>query len=103
MEKQHLEDAAVCQDLRTELRALSAAFAQSEAVSNSRANELEQMKQELKAVRGELKEANAAESTALGREQAALTRVRTLEAAAAKPASGKAPAKAVKPKPESKP
>lgn len=93
MERQHLEDAAVCQDLRTELRALSASFSQSEAVSKSRGDELEQIKQELKTVRGELKMANAAEATANGREQAALARIKELEAKAAKPVAEKAPAK----------
>ena len=55
MEKQHLEDAEVCQGLRVELRALSAALAHSEAVSKSRGEDLEQAKGELKAVRAELK------------------------------------------------
>lgn len=97
MDKQHLEDARVCQELRTELRALSASFAQSEAVSNSRGEELTQLKQELKAVRVELKTANTAEATALGREQSALAQIKTLETAA-KQATAKTPAKGVKPK-----
>nr|QOU99708.1 Alpha-helical coiled coil protein [Pseudomonas syringae pv. actinidiae] len=104
MEKQHLEDARVCQDLRTEcqdlrteLRALSSSFAQSEAVSESRKDELMQLKQELKDVRSELKTANTAEATALGREQAALARIKTLETAA-RQAPARPPAKTVKPK-----
>lgn len=59
-------------------------------MSKSRGDELEQVKQELKTVRSELKLANAAEATANGREQAALARIKTLEAAAAKPAANKA-------------
>lgn len=104
MEKQHLEDARVCQDLRTEcqdlrteLRALSSSFAQSEAVSESRRVESTQLKQELKDVRTELKDANAAEATALGREQAALARIKTLETAAQQ-TNPKTPAKTTKPK-----
>lgn len=49
------EDAEVCQGLRVELRALSAALAQSEAVSKSRGEDLEQAKGDLKGVRAELK------------------------------------------------
>ena len=124
MEKQHLEDAEVCQGLRVELRALSAALAHSEAVSKSRGEDLEQAKGDLKGVRAELKktsetlvqaqaisdnrgaeleqvkrdlkEVRAELKAANSAESAALAQVKMLEAAA------KHPAKTIKPKTDDK-
>ena len=124
MEKQHLEDAEVCQGLRVELRALSAALAQSEAVSKSRGEDLEQATGDLKGVRAELKkngdtlaqaqamsesrgteleqvkrdlkEVRAELKAANSAESVALAQVKMLEAAA------KHPAKTPKPKADEK-
>ncbi|MHB9354333.1 hypothetical protein [Pseudomonas amygdali] len=91
MEKQHVEDAAVCQDLRselqdvrTELRALSASLAHSEAVSKSRGEDLDQAKRDLKELKNDLKAANQKASEAVGREQSALAQLKVLTESASK-------------------
>lgn len=79
MEKQHLVDAEVCQELRTEVRALSAALAQTTAVSEGRAADLTQAKADLKAMQVELKAAHDAQAVGLGREQSALSQIKALQ------------------------
>ncbi|MHB9513785.1 DNA-binding protein [Pseudomonas amygdali] len=79
MEKQHLVDAEVCQQLRTEVRALSAALAETNAVSDGRAHDLTQAKADVKAMREELKAAHDAQANGLGREQAALAQIKALQ------------------------
>ncbi|RMN13947.1 DNA-binding protein [Pseudomonas syringae group genomosp. 3] len=79
MEKQHLVDVEACQELRTEVRALSAALAETNAVSDGRAQDLMQAKADVKAMREELKAAHDAQANGLGREQAALAQIKALQ------------------------
>lgn len=86
MEKQHLEDARVCQELRgeineqrTELRALSASLAHSEAVSEGRLTELEKLQTELKASRAETQAAQAVSAAVQAEKAQALAKVEQLE------------------------
>lgn len=89
MEKQHLEDAEICQNLRGELRTCGDALAQAQATGAATAAQIERLQGEmsaaqtdLKSAQSELKVATKAALEASAREQVAVAQLAALKNAA---------------------